>query len=76
VSTPFDYLTVACFLLMAGGYFLLTTRDPKVLLQLLLAGIVFAVANQVGNADHYVLGAVLVVAGLVYAGFLIWQNRE
>jgi hypothetical protein len=67
---------VACFLLVAGGYFLLTARDSRVLLQLLVAGIVFAIANQVGNAGDYLLGAVMVFAGVVYAAFLIWQNRE
>ena len=71
VATPFDYVTVACFLLMAGAFFLLTEGRPQTLLHLLLVGITFAIANQLGNADHQALGAILIVAGVAYAAIII-----
>ena len=71
MSTLFDYLTVACFFGIAGAYFTLTTREPKTLLQLLAAGIVFAVANQVGNAGFFLAGFALIIAGIVYSVVVI-----
>jgi hypothetical protein len=40
------------------------------LLQFLVSGIAFAIANQVGNAGSAALATVLVVAGVGYA----WMN--
>ena len=65
--TVFDYLTVACFLGVAGAFLILTNREPRTLLQLLLGGALFDVANQVGNAGYAYIGAFLVIAGLVYS---------
>ena len=71
MTTLFDYLTVACFFGIAGAYFTLTAREPKTLLQLLAAGIIFAVANQVGNAGFLLAGYALIVAGIVYSVLVI-----
>jgi hypothetical protein len=69
--TPFDYVTVACFLAMAGAFFTLTAREPRTLLHLLVVGIAFAVANQVGNAGHTLLAVILIIAGITYATMII-----
>jgi hypothetical protein len=71
MSTPFDYLTVACFFALAGAYFTLTTRDLKTLLQLFAACIVLAIANQVGNAGYAVAGLAMVLAGIILAVVVI-----
>jgi hypothetical protein len=74
VVTLFDFVAVACFLGMAGAYFMLTARQPRTLLQLLLAGISFAVANQLGNAGYDLLGSILIIAGIGYAIIVIRQG--
>ena len=71
MATPFDYVTVACFFVMVGAYFFLTDRGPQTLLHLMLAGIAFAIANQLGDADYQVLGSILIVAGVAYAAIII-----
>jgi hypothetical protein len=55
LMTLFDIATVAWFLAMACAVFMLTARQPRTLLHLLLTGIAFAVANQLGNAGYYFL---------------------
>ena len=72
--TLFDFVTVACFLGMAGAFFSLTARQPRTLLHLLLAGIAFAVANQLGNAGYDLLGSILIIAGIGYAIIIIRQG--
>ena len=67
MTTFFDLVTVACFVAMAVGFFQLTDRDTRTLVHLILAGIVFAVANQVGNHGANALAAVLILAGIGYA---------
>jgi hypothetical protein len=74
MATIFDYVTVACFLGMAGAFFILTAREPRTLLHLLVVGAAFAIANQVGNAGYTVLGVVLIIAGIAYAAMIIRQN--
>jgi len=71
MTTEFDYATVACFLVMAGAFFIFTARSPRTLLYLLLAGVAFAVANQVGNAGYTLLALVLIIAGIVYAVMIL-----
>ncbi len=71
MSTFFDFLTVACFVCVAMAFFMLTERDSRTLLLLLVSGIAFAIANQLGNAGWTVLALALVVAGMAYAGFVI-----
>jgi hypothetical protein len=65
--TLFDFATVACFLGLAGAYFLLTARHSRTLLHLLLSAIAFAIANQLGNAGYFLSAAILISAGILYA---------
>ena len=66
--TLFDIITVACFIGLVIAYFQFTARDDyRTLMQLILSGAVFAVANQVGNAGFVLLASVLIVAGVGYA---------
>jgi hypothetical protein len=66
--TLFDIITVACFIGLVIAYFQFTPRDDyRTLMQLILSGAVFAVANQVGNAGFVLLASVLIVAGVGYA---------
>jgi hypothetical protein len=75
LSTLFDYLTVACFLVMAVAFFMLTERETRTLARLLISGIVFAVANQVGNNGWTILGLALVAGGAAYAVLTIRDSH-
>ena len=72
--TLFDFMTVACFLAMAGAFFMLTARQPRTLLHLLFAGIAFAVANQLGNAGYDIFGLFLIILGIGYSFLIIRQG--
>jgi hypothetical protein len=74
MATVFDYATVACFLGMACAFFILTAREPRMLLHLLVVGATFAIANQVGNAGYTVLAIIQIIAGVVYAALIIRQK--
>ena len=74
MATMFDYVTVACFLGMAGAFFILTAREPRTLLHVLIAGTAFAIANQVGNAGYTILAAALIIVGILYAAVTIRLN--
>jgi hypothetical protein len=76
MATVFDYVTVACFLGMAGAFFILTSREPRTLLHLLVAGATFAIANQIGNAGYTLLAAILIIAGVAYAAVIIRQGSS
>ena len=67
MTTLFDILTVTCFVALVIAFFMFTARDNRTLLHFMLAGIVFAVANQVGNAGSFYLAVVLILAGAGYA---------
>lgn len=69
--TLFDFLTVACFLGVALAFFLLTEREPRKLLHLLLSGVLFAVANQLGNSGSMLFGLILILAGVGYSALII-----
>jgi hypothetical protein len=71
MPTPFDFLTVACFIAVVIGFFLLTDRSPRKLLHLLLPGILFAVANQLGDSGSTLFGLILILAGLGYSVLVI-----
>jgi hypothetical protein len=73
--TLYDFATVACFLALVGAYFFLTTRSPRTLLHLLLPGIAFAVANQLGNADYFLSATVLIIAGIAYAVIIVRVDK-
>jgi hypothetical protein len=76
MATLFDYVTVVCFLAMAGAFFILTVREPRTLVHLLIAGIVFAIANQVGNAGYTLLAVILIIASVAYAAVMIRQGSS
>jgi len=69
--TLFDLLTVASFLVLAASFFLLTDRDPRTLLHLLIPGLAFALANQLGNRGSIVFALILIAAGIGYGALVI-----
>ena len=71
LATWFDLVTLACFLGMAGAFFLLTGRRPRTLVHLLPAAIAFAVANQLGNAGYALFGGILIVIAIGYTVMVI-----
>ena len=71
MNTLFDIVTVACFLGLAFVFFQWTSREPRTLIQFLLCGVVFAVANQLGNAEYPLLAVVLLIAGIGYAALIV-----
>ena len=70
MTTFFDVVTVTCFAALVIAFFQFTDRESRTLVHFILAGIVFGVANQVGNAGSTILALVLILAGGSYA-FLI-----
>lgn len=72
--TPFDYLTVACFFCLIGAFVLWTAHDTRTLMHLLISGVSFAIANQVGNNGLTLFALVLIVAGAGYA-LLVIQGK-
>ena len=73
MTTFFDVLTVTCFAGLVIAFFQFTDRSTKILIHFVIVGIVFAVANQVGNADETTLALVLVFAGAAYAFLMVRQ---
>lgn len=73
MTTFFDVVTVTCFAALVIAFFQFTDRETRTLVHFILAGIVFAVANQVGNAGSTILAIVLILAGVTYA-FLITRR--
>jgi hypothetical protein len=67
MTTFFDALTVTCFVALAVGFFKFTDRNTQTLVHFLLAGLVLAVANQVGNNGGTILALVLILASAGYA---------
>jgi hypothetical protein len=74
MTSFFDLLTVACFIIVVIAFLFLTERQPRTLVHLLLSGVALAIANQVGNAGSTLLGLMLVGAGVGYA-VLVVQNK-
>ena len=71
MTTFFDVVTVTCFVAMVIGFFQFNNRDPRTLIHLVLAGIVFAVANQVGNSGSTILALIMIAAGAGYAVLVV-----
>ena len=71
MSTFFDVLTVTCFVGLVIAFFQFTDRETRTLVHFILAGVIFAVANQVGNADTTTLALALVIAGVIYAVLIV-----
>jgi hypothetical protein len=70
MSTFFDVVTVTCFVGLVIAFFRFTDRETKTLVHFILAGVVFAVANQVGNAGSALLASILILAGIAYAALI------
>jgi len=67
MTTFFDVVTVTCFVGLVIAFFQFTDRETKTLVHFIVAGVVFAVANQVGNSGSVVLAGLLIFAGSTYA---------
>ena len=67
MTTFFDVVTVTCFVGLVIAFFQFTDRETKTLVHFIVAGFVFAVANQVGNNGSVVLALILIFAGAAYA---------
>jgi hypothetical protein len=67
MTTVFDVVTVTCFAGLVIAFFQFTDRETRTLFHFILAGVVFGVANQVGNKGSMFLGIVLILAGTGYA---------
>jgi hypothetical protein len=72
--TLFDFLSTACFLGTAIGFFQFTDRAINTLLHLIVPGIAFAVGNQLGNTGYTLFALLLLLAGSIYAGFVLRQH--
>jgi hypothetical protein len=73
MTTFFDVVTVTCFVALVIGFFQFTDRNTRALVHFLVAGVVFAVANQVGNHGETVLALILMAAGAGYAVLVVRQ---
>jgi len=71
MATFFDVITVACFIAMVITFFQFTNRETKILLHFIIAGMVFAIANQVGNGGGTILALILIFAGAGYVGLMV-----
>jgi hypothetical protein len=67
MQTIFDVLTVTCFAALVLAYLQFTSRALGTLMHLMISGVAFAVANQIGNAGQPIFAVILVVAGVGYA---------
>jgi len=67
MTTLFDVVTVTCFVGLVIAFIQFTDRETRTLVHFILAGVMFAVANQVGNAGSAILAVLLMVAGVAYA---------
>ena len=76
MSTLFDVVTVTCFVGLVIAFFQFTSRDTRILMHFMLSGIVFALANQVGNHGSALLAAILVVAGIAYAVLIATRTNS
>jgi hypothetical protein len=71
MATFFDVVTVTCFAALVIAYFKFTDQSPRTLVNFVLAGIVFAVADQVGNGGGIFLASVLILSGIGFAILVI-----
>jgi len=74
MATLFDVVTVACFVGLVIAFLQFTDRETRTLMHFMLAGIVFAVANQVGNSGSTILALLLVVAGVIYPALIVLRK--
>ncbi len=74
METAFDFLTVACFAGLVIVFFQFTKRDTRTLMQLMISGAAFAIANQLGNAGLPIFALILIVAGAGYAALFVQKG--
>ncbi len=74
MKTIYDVVTVLCFIAMAIGYFGWGRGDQRLLMHLMLPGLAFAIANQLGNRGYDLLAIVVILAGVGYAA-LMFKGR-
>jgi hypothetical protein len=67
MNTFFDVVTVTCFAGLVIAFFRFTDWNTRTLLHLVLSGVLFAFANQLGNAGFFILAIALIFAGVTYA---------
>ncbi len=60
MATLFDYLTIVCFAGLVIIYFQFTKRGVRTLMQLMISGVAFAIANQMGNANEILVQQMVV----------------
>jgi len=75
MATLFDYLTIVCFAGLVIIYFQFTKRGVRTLMQLMISGVAFAIANQMGNAGLPIFALILIVAGAGYAALVVTSAR-
>ena len=68
--TLFDIVTVGCFVAMAAAYFTICGADQRLLPHFLIAGLAFAIANQLGNRGQELFAIVVILAGAGYAAYV------
>jgi predicted branched-subunit amino acid permease len=74
METAFDFLTVACFAGLVIVFFQFTKRDTRTLMQLMISGAAFAIANQLGNAGLPIFALILIVVGAGYAALVVQKG--
>ena len=67
MATFFDVVTVTCFVGLVMAFFRFTDRDRRALIRFAVAGLAFAVANQIGNAGQTALAVALILGGVGFA---------
>jgi hypothetical protein len=75
MATLFDVLTVTCFAGLVLAFFQFTDRETRTLLHFTFAGVVFAIANQVGNSGSPILASLLIIAGVGYAVLVVRMTK-
>jgi hypothetical protein len=71
MATVFDVVTVTCFVGLVIAFFQFSDRELKTLLFFSISGVVFAVANQLGNAGYNYFALALIVAAIGFAGLVL-----
>lgn len=71
MATVFDVVTVTCFVGLVIAFFQFSDRELKTLLFFSISGVVFAVANQLGNAGYNYFALALIVAAIGFVGLVL-----
>lgn len=71
MSTIYDFVTVAIFLVVVGLYFQFSTKADQDLKWYILPGGVCAVANQIGNNGSDLIAWIMILASVGYTYYFI-----